>query len=99
MRDTARTSRRSLSSWFAPGLLGLGLVLAAMGAGDGARAQEPPIKSAQDAACRNEARGRVFATPDPRGLGPHAIGRQIYMACMQRAAHHGRKATRRRRHR
>ncbi|MGU3540863.1 hypothetical protein [Methylobacterium sp. A54F] len=45
---------------------------------------EPPIRSAQDAACRNEARARVFSVPDPQGLGPHAIGRQIYMACMKR---------------
>ncbi len=46
---------------------------------------EPPIKSPQDAACRNEARARVFVTPDPAGIGLHAVGRQIYMACMARS--------------
>ena len=46
---------------------------------------EAPIKSPQDAACRNEARAKVFVTPDPGGIGLYAIGRQIYMACMTRS--------------
>ena len=63
----------------------LGMTLAALAA-DGARA-EPPIRGPQDAACRNEARGRVFSAPNPRGLEPEALGRQIYHACMRRAKH------------
>ncbi|GJD96959.1 hypothetical protein [Methylobacterium iners] len=54
---------------------------------------EPPIQSPQDAACRNEARAKVFTAPDPQGLGLHALGRQIHAACMQRSQ--GRRATRR----
>ncbi|WP_051439902.1 hypothetical protein [Methylobacterium sp. 10] len=46
---------------------------------------EAPIKSPQDAACRNEARAKVFVTPDPGGIGLYAIGRQIYSACMARS--------------
>ncbi|NEU13745.1 hypothetical protein G3T14_16625 [Methylobacterium sp. BTF04] len=49
-----------------------------------AQGQSTPIQSPQDAACRNEARARVFTTPDPKGLGLYAVGRQIYMGCMQR---------------
>ncbi|MER2266875.1 hypothetical protein [Methylobacterium oxalidis] len=78
-------SRRPLPLVLPHVVLSLGLILGVIGSGGEARA-EPPIRSAQDAACRNEARARVFATPDPRGLGPHAIGRQIWNACMQRAA-------------
>lgn len=47
--------------------------------------EQPPIQSPQDKACRDEAAGRVFETPDPQGLGVYAIGKQIYFACMQRA--------------
>lgn len=46
---------------------------------------EAPIKSPQDAACRNEARAKVFVTPDPGGIGLYALGRQIYMTCMARS--------------
>lgn len=49
-----------------------------------AQGQSTPIQSPQDAACRDEARARVFTTPDPKGLGLYAVGRQIYMGCMQR---------------
>jgi hypothetical protein len=59
----------------AVGLLGIALP---------ARA-EAPIKSPQDAACRNEARAKVFVTPDPGGIGLYAVGRQIYTACMTRS--------------
>lgn len=59
--------------------------LAGSGSTAFAQGESTPIRSPQDAACRNEARAKVFATPDPRGLGPYAIGRQIYMACMRRA--------------
>lgn len=46
---------------------------------------EAPIKSPQDAACRNEARAKVFVTPDPGGIGLYAVGRQIYMTCIARS--------------
>ena len=48
--------------------------------------EQPPITSPQDKACRDEAAGTVFDTPDPEGLGPHAIGKRIYLACMDRFA-------------
>lgn len=59
---------------------GLGLIACWAGA-----AGAQPIQSPQDAACRNEARAKVFSAPDPQGLGLHGVGRQIYTACMQRA--------------
>lgn len=57
----------------------IGLILAA----SPARA-EPPIRSPEDAACRLEARAKVFSAPNPRGLELEEIGRQIYYACMSR---------------
>ncbi|WP_342030171.1 hypothetical protein [Methylobacterium pseudosasicola] len=45
---------------------------------------EPPIRSPEDAACRNEARAKVFSAPNPKGLELEDIGRQIYFACMAR---------------
>ncbi|MGY2048490.1 hypothetical protein [Methylobacterium sp. JK268] len=74
----------------AGGMLLLGLALAA-----GATARAQPIAGPQDAACRQEAKAQVFTAPDPQGLGPYAIGRQIYMTCMQRAAAPPRKRARR----
>lgn len=47
--------------------------------------EQPPIQSPQDKACRDEAKDKVFAAPDPDNLGPYAIGKQIYFACMARA--------------
>ncbi|GJD52436.1 hypothetical protein OPKNFCMD_5201 [Methylobacterium crusticola] len=61
----------------------------------GLAAQAQPIQSAKDQACRDEARARVFSTPDPRGLGPYELGRQIYFTCMKRGAKAGGKRTRR----
>ena len=52
--------------------------------GGNAALADPPIHSAEDAACRLEAKARVFVTPNPRGLEPEAIGRQLYYACMRR---------------
>jgi len=43
---------------------------------------EPPIRSPEDAACRLEARAKVFVAPNPRGLELEEIGKQIYYACM-----------------
>ncbi len=45
---------------------------------------EPPIRSPEDAACRLEARAKVFVAPNPRGLELEEIGKQIYYACMAR---------------
>ena len=63
----------------------LGLTLSAIALAALAQGESTPIQSPQDAACRTEARNRVFSTPDPKGLGLYAIGRQIYFACMKRA--------------
>jgi hypothetical protein len=63
---------------------------------------EPPIRSPEDAACRLEARAKVFSTPNPHGLELEQIGRQIYFACMSRLgqanAQAGKKPGRRRGH-
>src|SRR5215207_4691937 len=45
---------------------------------------QPPIQSAQDAACRQEATRGVMS--DPRGLDPYALGRQIWAQCMSRTS-------------
>lgn len=58
-------------------------VLTTILGGAAARA-EPPIKSPEDAACRNEARAKVFSAPNPQGLELEDVGRQIYFACMAR---------------
>ena len=50
----------------------------------GAVAQDQPITSPQDAQCRDEARDKVFASPNPKGLTPFALGAEIYHACMRR---------------
>ncbi|MGU3667119.1 hypothetical protein ACLBX9_23260 [Methylobacterium sp. A49B] len=64
---------------------------------------EPPIRSPEDAACRLEARAKVFSTPNPHGLELEQIGRQIYFACMSRLgqanAQAGKNPGRRRGHR
>ena len=46
---------------------------------------QPPIQSAQDAACRQEAANRVFSAPNPAGESLYSIGRQIWFECMSRA--------------
>lgn len=65
---------------------------------------EPPIRSPEDAACRTQARSKVFTAPNPLGLELEDIGRQIYFACMKisqaiapPAKHTGRRHHRRRR--
>lgn len=74
-------------------LIGLAL------SGSPARA-EPPIRSPEDAACRLEARAKVFSAPNPHGLELEQIGRQIYFACMsrlgQREARPAKRSSRRR---
>ena len=63
-------------------------------------AEEPPITSLQDAACRAEAKAKVFAVPDPLNLGLREIGKQLYFGCMKRSNHsakshhHGKKKRR-----
>ncbi|WP_279599054.1 hypothetical protein [Methylobacterium sp. J-076] len=47
---------------------------------------EPPIRSPEDAACRAEAKGRVFGAPNPRNLPLEELGKGIYFACMDRIA-------------
>ena len=45
--------------------------------------QEPPIQDARDAACRADARAKVFTAPDPDGVGLFETGKRLYLACMQ----------------
>ena len=63
----------------------LATLLFGLGAGAAAALEQPPIQGPQDQACRDEAAGRVFDTPDPDNLGAYAVGKGIYLACMQRA--------------
>ena len=65
------------------GLIAATLVAAALGTP--AEAQEPPIQSPQDAACRTVARDTVFTAPNPRNLSLWDLGSQIYHACMSEA--------------
>ena len=59
------------------------LALLAVGCAPAA-AQSQPIKSPQDAQCRNEARDHVFTAPNPKGLSPYGLGAELYHACMRR---------------
>jgi hypothetical protein len=43
---------------------------------------EPPITGPRDAACRDEARAKVFTAPDPERVGLFETGKRIYSACM-----------------
>ncbi|MCE4222495.1 hypothetical protein HCU64_01910 [Methylobacterium sp. C25] len=72
--------------------LGAMLFLAVLGVSGAARAEEPPITSLQDAACRAEAKAKVFSMPDPLNLGLREIGKQLYFGCMKRGSHSGRHA-------
>jgi hypothetical protein len=65
---------------------GLGLGLAPSPA---AAQSEPPIRSAEDAFCRSEARAQVFSAPDPLNLGLREIGRRIWASCMERTQRKG----------
>ncbi|WP_244472260.1 hypothetical protein [Methylobacterium sp. Leaf108] len=75
--------------------VGAAIVMAGIVVPDVALAQSQPIRSAQDAACRDEARSRVFTAPDPQGIGLYAVGRQIYTACMNKQRPSGRTRSRR----
>lgn len=54
-------------------------------AGSAAAQGQPPVRSAQDAACREDARARLLSTPNPQGLSLYDLGAQIYRQCMARA--------------
>ncbi len=45
---------------------------------------EPPIQSPQDAACRNEARARIFSGAAPPGSDLRSVGAGYYFECMRR---------------
>jgi hypothetical protein len=62
-----------------------------------AAAQEPPVQSPQDAACRTEARDRVFTAPNPNNLSLWDLGSQIWHACMADAHSRGPNPERRER--
>ncbi|WP_246682937.1 hypothetical protein [Methylobacterium sp. WL9] len=76
--------------------LGAMLLLAGLAFAGSARAQEAPITSLQDAACRAEAKARVFSIPDPLNLGLREIGKQLYFGCMKRSTRPARHAKTRR---
>lgn len=59
---------------------------------------EPPIRSPEDAACRAEAKAKVFSAPNPKGLDIEEVGRGLYYACMNRITSKS-KRSRGRRHR
>lgn len=71
-------ARLRCPAYVSSGLL-IGLLLA-----QGPARAEPPIRSPEDAACRLEAKAKVFTAPNPRGLELEEIGKQIYYACMAR---------------
>lgn len=75
--------------------LSLLVAVAAMAVCGSAARAEPPIRSPEDAACRGEARARVFSAPNPRNLPIEELGKGIYYACMARIDNNG-KATRKR---
>lgn len=50
---------------------------------------QPPIKSPEDATCREEARSRLLGAPNPRGLSPFDLGAQLYHECMRRLGAEG----------
>lgn len=54
-------------------------------AGPALALDQPPIRNAQDAACRDDARNRVFGAPNPQGLSLWNLGAQLYHQCMARA--------------
>ena len=47
---------------------------------------EPPVQGPADAACREEARAKVFTAPNPNNLSLWDLGSQIWHSCM--AAYH-----------
>jgi len=59
-------------------------VLAVLGFGLSTAQAEPPIKSPEDARCRDEARDHVFTAPNQKGLSPYGLGAELYHACMRR---------------
>lgn len=62
-----------------------------------ALAQNEPIRSPQDAACRDEAKGKVFGAPNPQRLSLYNLGTQLYHECMRRSGAEGSDARPRRR--
>lgn len=66
-------------------LIGTCLVAIAL-TGSALAFDQPPIRSAQDAACRDDARARVFSAPNPQRLSLWTLGAQLYHQCMARSA-------------
>lgn len=50
---------------------------------------QPPIKSPEDATCREDARSRLLGAPNPKGLSPFDLGAQLYHECMRRLGAEG----------
>jgi hypothetical protein len=64
------------------------IIAVAMTGGASAQSQ-PPIKSPEDATCRNDARDRLLGAPNPKGLSPFDLGTQLYHECMRRLGAEG----------
>ena len=66
---------------------GLGIACGAMGLSvtSSAFAQYPPPQSPEDQRCRQVAQARVFAEPNPEGLGLVEHGYRIWARCMRHA--------------
>lgn len=64
--------------------IGLAAAVLLVAALSPASAQNQPIKSPEDATCRDEARDHVFTAPNPKGLTPYGLGAELYHACMRR---------------
>ena len=97
----ARSRGPSAAGLCLAALLGLS-VGTGLGASPAAAQGEPPIRSAEDAFCRSEARAQVFSAPDPLNLGLREIGRRIWASCMERTQRKGQakgQKSRKRRHR
>ncbi|BAU92906.1 hypothetical protein MPPM_4301 [Methylorubrum populi] len=95
----ARRRGLTLTGLYLGALLWLGTSL---GPSPAAAQGEPPIRSAEDAFCRSEARAQVFSAPDPLNLGLREIGRRIWASCMERTQRKGQgkgQKSRKRRHR
>ncbi|MBB2961709.1 hypothetical protein [Methylobacterium sp. R2-1] len=102
LRSPARRRRGLIAAGLYLGaILGLGLGVG-LGSSPAAAQGEPPIRSAEDAFCRSEARAQVFSAPDPLNLGLREIGRRIWASCMERTQRKGQskgQKPRKRRHR
>lgn len=67
----------------------LSLGVAVIMTGSALAQTQPPIKSPEDATCRDDARNRLLGAPNPKGLSPFDLGAQLYHECMRRLGAEG----------